>query len=77
MQSVDDLAKTITALPKSDQEALIEKVAKLNFQKGLADLAEKYRARLTKEGQLNIPAESVWTELRRMREEVAERDYPN
>jgi len=53
------------------------KVAQLNLQKGLADLADKYRARLGREGRLDIPAEEVWAELRRIREEVAERDYPN
>ena len=77
MQTVDDLARAITALPHSEQEALINKVAQLNFQKGLADLANKYRARLGREGRLDIPAEEVWAELRRIREEVAERDYPN
>ena len=77
MQSVDELAEKIKSLPQSDQEALIEKVARLNFQNGLAELAEKYRARLAREGGLNVPPEQIWAELDRLREEVAERDYPN
>ncbi len=77
MQSVDELAKDIAALPPSDQEALIEKVAKLNFQKGLSELAEKYRARLAREGRLDISSEQVWAELTRIRDQIAERDYLN
>lgn len=77
MQSVDELAKTITALPREEQEALIDKLADLSFQKGLADLSDRYRARLAREGRLDIPAEEVWEELRRIRIEVAERAYPD
>jgi hypothetical protein len=77
MQSVDDLAKTITALPRSEQEALIDKVARLNFLKGLADLSDRYRARLARQERLDIPAEEVWEELRRIRDEVAERACPD
>jgi hypothetical protein len=77
MQSVDELAKTITALPPEEQEALIDKLADLSFQKGFADLSDRYRARLAREGRLDMPAEEVWEELRRIRKEVAERAYPD
>jgi hypothetical protein len=77
MQSIDELARTITELPPSEQQALLDRVAQLNFQKGLNDLAEKYRARLAHEGRLEIRAEQVWSELQRIREEVASREYPN
>lgn len=40
----------------SEKQALIDKVAQINFQKELHDLAEKYRSRLSSEGRLNIPA---------------------
>jgi predicted alpha/beta-hydrolase family hydrolase len=76
MQSNDDLAREITSLSPSEQQALIDKVARLNLQKGLHDLAEKYRSRLASEGRLNIPAEQVWAELHRIREEIAAHDYP-
>jgi hypothetical protein len=76
MQSIDDLAREITALDPSQQEALLDKVAQLNIQKGLHELAEKYRARLAREGRLNIPPEKVWAELHRIREEIATHDYP-
>ena len=75
MQSIDDLANVITDLDPSEQEALLDRVAQLNFQKGLHDLAEKFRARLAREG-LEAPSEKVWTELHRIREQIAEHDYP-
>jgi hypothetical protein len=76
MQSIDDLANVITELNPSEQQALLDKVAQLNFQKGLHDLAEKFRARLARENQLNSPPDQIWIELRRIREEIAEHDYP-
>jgi hypothetical protein len=45
MQSVDALARQITSLSPAEQQAVIDKVAQLNFQKGLYDLAERYRSR--------------------------------
>ena len=77
MQSIDDLAREITALDPAEQRALIDKVARLNFQKGLHDLAEKYRSRLASEGRLNIPADQVWAELHRTRQEITAHDYPS
>jgi len=77
MQSVEELAKTITALPRNEQEALLDKVAQLNFQKGLADLSERYRARLAREDRLDLPVDEIWDELRRIRDEVAERALPD
>ncbi len=76
MQSIDDLANVITELDQSEQQALLDKVAHLNFQKGLHDLAEKYRARVARQGQLNTPSERVWAELHRIRVQIAEHDYP-
>jgi hypothetical protein len=76
MRSIHDLASAITDLDPSEQQALLDKVARLNFQKGLQDLAEKYRARLARQNQLNSPPEHVWIELHRIREEIAEHDYP-
>lgn len=76
MQSIDDLANVITDLDPSEQKALLDKVAQLSFQKGLHDLANRYRARLARESQLEVPSEQVWIELHRIREEIAENDYP-
>lgn len=54
----------------------MDKVTQLNFQKGLHDLADKYRSRLASEGLLDVPVEDVWAELRRIRQEIADHDYP-
>jgi hypothetical protein len=76
MQSIDQLAKLITDLNPSEQHALLDKVAQLNFHKGLHDLAEKYRARLAREGKLNVSPEQIFEELNHTRQKIAEHDYP-
>ena len=76
MQSIDDLANVITELEPAEQQALLDKVAQLNFQKGLHDLAVRYRARLARQSQLNATPEHVWIELHRIRQQIAEHDYP-
>jgi hypothetical protein len=77
MQSIDELAREIMDLTPSQQQALLERVAQLNFQKGLRELAQKYRARLRSKGELNMPSEQVWADLHRIREEIAANDYPS
>jgi hypothetical protein len=54
----------------------LDKVAHMNFQKGLHGLAEKYRARLARDNQLHSSPEQIWIELHRIREEIAQHDYP-
>lgn len=75
MQSIDELAREIIDLTPSQQQALLERVAQLNLQKGLRELADKYRARLRERGQLDIPSDQVWAELHRLREEITTNDY--
>jgi hypothetical protein len=77
MQSIDELVREITALDPSEQQALLERVAQINLQKGLHELSEKYRARLARENRLHIPPEEVWSELHRIRDEIATHDYPD
>jgi hypothetical protein len=74
MQSIEQLAQEITKLTPSEQEALIEKVAQLNFRRGLHDLAYKYRSRLRRAGHAQSTDE-VWAELQRNREKLAADDY--
>jgi hypothetical protein len=76
MQSVDDLARAITSLEPSEQRALIDKVAQLNFQRGLHELSEKYRQRLLSQNRLNVPSDEIWSELHLIRKEIADDDYP-
>jgi hypothetical protein len=72
---LDDLATQIATLGPAEQEALWEKVAELNFQRGLEALAQKYRARLAAENTLNQTADTVMAELKKLREEIAANDY--
>lgn len=76
MQSIDELAREIIDLTPSQQQTLLERVAQLNLQRGLRELAEKYRARLKNQGRLDIPPDHVWAELHRIREDIAGHDYP-
>jgi len=73
--SINELAERIVALEPIEQEALIEKVAELNFQRGLDFLSQKYRKRLAQEGKLDQSAAEVLAELAKLREEIAAHDY--
>ena len=73
--TVSGLAKKIVALVSREQEALLEKVAELNFQRGLAALSRKYQERLAQERKLSQNAMEILTELRQMREDIAAHDY--
>ena len=75
VRSGDHLAAAITELDPSEQEILLDKVAQLNFQKGLHKLAEKYRGRLARQGQLSEPLEQIWLKLHHLREQIAQHDY--
>lgn len=72
---VDELAEQIATLDPSDQELLLQKVAELNFHRGLRALSQKYRARLTAMGKLNQTADEIMAELKQVREEIAASDY--
>ena len=72
---IDELAERIATLDPSEQEVLLEKVAELNFQRGLEALSQKYRERLVREGKLDQKADEVMAELGCIREEVAAHDY--
>ncbi len=77
MEEIEELARRIASLPPPEQERLLEQVATLTLQKGLNALAEKYRARLTRQGSLHESLETTWQALRKVRDEVAARDYPH
>ena len=72
---LNELATKIATLDPAEQEALWEKVAELNFQRGLEALAQKYRARLAAEGMLDQTADTVMAKLKKLREEIAANDY--
>jgi hypothetical protein len=72
---IDTLAAEIATLDPEEQETLWEKVAALNFQRGLAELSRKYRTRLAAEGKLDQTADAVMAELKQLREDIAAHDY--
>lgn len=74
---VDELAEQVTALGPSEQEELLERVANLNFQRGLEALSQKYRERLASAGKLNQKADEVLAELEQIREGIATNEYRN
>jgi len=73
--TIDKLAEEIVTLDPSEQEALLEKVAELNFQRGLEALSQKYRKRLAEERKLYQSTDDVMAELKQIREEIATNDY--
>ncbi len=77
MAEIEELAHQIASLPPREQERLLERVAALTLQNGLRELAERYQGRLRRMGTLDEPLEAIWRGLRKVREEVAGRDYPN
>lgn len=74
-ENISELAKRIVALEPTEQEALIERVVELNFQRGLEALSQRYRKRLAQEGRLDQSATEVPAELAKLREEIAAHDY--
>jgi hypothetical protein len=73
--TIDDLATRIASLDADQQAHLLEKVAEINFRKGLKSLSKQYRARLQHESKLEASSESILTELAQLREQIASDDY--
>jgi hypothetical protein len=73
---VEKLAEEITSLDEQEQNTLWEYVAKLTFQRGLNALSEQYRKRLREHRELDRSVDEIWTDLKRIREEIAKHDYP-
>lgn len=72
---IDELAEQIAVLDPSEQEKLLEKVAELNFKRGLKTLSQKYRRRLAAKGKLAQKADEVMAELKQIREKIAVDEY--
>ena len=75
--NIKELAEQIATLELSEQEELLEEVADLNYQRGLTQLSQKYRERLSAASRMDQKAEEVMAELGRIREEIATREYQN
>jgi len=73
---VENLAAKIVTLGELEQQALWERVAELNFRRGLSALSKQYRERLQQQGQLDRSVEGILADLKQIREEIAAHDYP-
>lgn len=73
---IEQLTEEIAALTAGEQKLLFERVAELAWRRGLRELSEMYKNRLARESRLSDPPEAVMKELRRIREEIASREYP-
>ena len=66
MTKFEQLTEEVAALTPEEQKLLFERVADLAWR----------RSRLAKDGRLSAPPQKVMEELRRIREEIASREYP-
>ena len=73
---VDELARQIASLNEADLQALFERVEELSFRQDLHALSSRYRERLKRQSDLDEGAEEVMKKLKRIREEIASREYP-
>ena len=73
---VEELAKQIASLDESELQALLERVEELSLRQELRAMSDRYRRRLKKQGEVNEGAEEILKRLKRIREEIASREYP-
>ncbi|MEO6165308.1 MAG: hypothetical protein ABIP88_14345 [Candidatus Binatia bacterium] len=73
---VDELARQIASLNEADLQALFERVEVLSLRQELHALSDRYRERLKRQSDLDEGAEEVMKKLKRIREEIASREYP-
>ncbi|MGH2542360.1 MAG: hypothetical protein ACRDIB_06180 [Ardenticatenaceae bacterium] len=73
--TIEELAEAIASLEPSKQEELLNRVAALNFRKGLEQLSKRYRNRLAAEDTLKQKAAEVLSNLKEVREQIASDEY--
>jgi hypothetical protein len=74
--SVEKLAQQIASLKESDLQALLARVEELSLRQEVRVMSDRYRKRLKEQGELNEAAEETLVKLKRIREEIASREYP-
>jgi hypothetical protein len=73
---VEELAQQIASLSESDLQVLFERLKELSFRQELHALSDRYRERLKRQGELDEGADEIMRKLKRIREEIAAREYP-
>jgi len=76
MARVEELAQQIASLGEFELQALLERVEEISFQQELHTLSDRYRERLKRQGELDVGADEIIRKLKRIREEIASREYP-
>lgn len=74
--NVEELAQQIASLDESDLQALLARLEELSLRHELRVISDSYRKRLKEQGKLNDTAEETLIKLKRIREEIASREYP-
>jgi metal-dependent amidase/aminoacylase/carboxypeptidase family protein len=72
---VDKIAQEIASWESTRQENLLRKLVDLNYRRGLKKLSQKIRKRLKAEGKLDQSVDEIFSEMARIREDVAANDY--
>jgi len=75
-EKVEELAQEIASLDESELQALFERVEELSFRRELRGLSDRCRERLKRQGELDEEADELMRKLKRIREEIASREYP-
>lgn len=73
---IEELADQIASLDEAQQRAVLDRVAEVNYRRGLTTLSEQYRERLRQNDKLNRSVDEILAELKQTREGIAARDYP-
>jgi hypothetical protein len=73
---VEELAQQIASLSESDLQVLFERLKELSFREEIHAFSDRYRERLQRQGELDEGADEIMRKLKRIREEIAAREYP-
>jgi hypothetical protein len=73
---VEELAQQIASLDESDLQVLLERVGDLSFRQELRAISDRYRKRFKEQGILDESTDEILRNLKRIREEIASREYP-
>lgn len=74
--SVEDLAQQIASLDEAGLQALLARLEDLSFRQGVRLIAERYQKRLKEQAACEELSEELLKKLKRIREEIASREYP-
>ena len=74
--SVEDLAQQIALLDEAGLQALLARLEELSLRHEVRLISERYQKRLREQSEIDDSAEEILKKLKRVREEMASREYP-